>query len=123
MRFKGQNDIAIPVLASLSIAQSAAFYEKLGFDVITFPDYAIARRETLEIHFWLCDDPKVCENTSCYIRVSDVDSLYAEYAANNLTSIKFGAPQEKPWGLKEFYIIDNCGNLLKFGQIIGELLK
>lgn len=123
MRFKGQNDIAIPVLASLNIAQTVAYYEKLGFDVIPFADYAIARRNTLEIHFWLCNDPYICENTSCYIRLKDVDKLYEEYAELGIVSTKHGKPQVKEWGLKEFYIIDNCGNLLKFGEVVSEALK
>ena len=64
-------DRAIPVLASLDIATSLDFFHKLGFETHDFGDnnYGIAICEHIEIHFWLCTDKHVAENTSCYVRV------------------------------------------------------
>ena len=57
--------IAIPVLASLDLAQSKYFYEeKLGFKAELFGDYMIAKRDSMEIHFWLANDRIHPEHTS-----------------------------------------------------------
>lgn len=73
--------ISIPVLASLDLAQSKYFYEeKLGFAATLFGDYMIAKRDAMEIHFWLADDRIYPESTSCYIRGPQVPALYEEYS-------------------------------------------
>ena len=75
-------DRAIPVLASLDIATSLDYFHKLGFKTHNFGDknYGIAIREHIEIHFWLCPDKHVAENTSCYVRVNDIHALRADFA-------------------------------------------
>ena len=80
----------VPVLASLDIAESAAFYaERLGFgEQLRTGDYLIVARDGCEIHFWLCPDRAVAEQTSCYVRGDT----------------------------RELYVIDPHGNLLKFGE-------
>ncbi len=107
----------VPVLASLDIAQSLDFYTRhLGFTVIAkHPDYLIVQRDGAEIHFWLCTDKHIAENTSCYVRVADTDALYAELTA---TGLKLSPPAVRAWGMKELYVIDPHGNLLKFGQAV-----
>lgn len=112
-------DIAIPVLPSLDIAQSMAFYGALGFDKQNrFGDYAIVRREAMEIHFWLCDDRRLCESSGIYLRVSDVEALFARMAPNVVPPARVSAAVElRPWGMREFNIWDPHGNLLRIGQI------
>ena len=45
--------ICIPVLASLDIAESQAFYQdQLGFAAERHGDYLLIRRNRMEIHFW-----------------------------------------------------------------------
>ncbi len=107
----------VPVLASLDIAQSLDFYTRhLGFTAIAkHPDYLMVQREGAEIHFWLCTDKHIAENTSCYVRVTDADALYAEFSA---TDLKLEPPAVRAWGMKELYVIDPHGNLLKFGQSV-----
>jgi catechol 2,3-dioxygenase-like lactoylglutathione lyase family enzyme len=49
----------LPVLPSLDIAETLAFYrDQLGFAKIVHqtPDYLILRRGEMELHFWLTDD-------------------------------------------------------------------
>lgn len=60
----------IPILASLDIAETSAFYaDWLGF-AVCYRDgsYLIAKRDDMELHFWKTDDRRFPENTSCYIR-------------------------------------------------------
>ncbi len=108
-------DRAMPVLASLDIAASLHFFNKLGFETRDFGDsnYGIAVREHIEIHFWLCADRHIAENTSCYVRVNDIHGLRAEFAGR----IDVGEVVETPWGMEELYIYDPSGSLVKFGQM------
>jgi catechol 2,3-dioxygenase-like lactoylglutathione lyase family enzyme len=107
----------VPVLASLDFALTLDFYTRhLGFTAIAkHPDYLIVQRDGAEIHFWLCADKHIAENTSCYVRVADTDALFAEFTGAGLN---LAPPAVRTWGMKELYIIDPHGNLLKFGQSV-----
>lgn len=106
---------SIPVLASLAIAESRRFYtEQLRFDVIYEDEaYLIVRRGEMELHFWLAPDRIHPENTSCYIRGGQVPALYEEFRARDVPKLTPFAV--RPWRMKEFYIHDPHGNLLRFG--------
>ncbi|MCD1633062.1 VOC family protein [Martelella mediterranea] len=108
----------LPVLPSVNLAETKAFYtEKLGLSEVVHEDesYLILRRPGLELHFWLTDDKTLCERTSVYIRGGGIDALYAEYEMRDiLHPMGF---TEREWGMKEFYVSDPHGNLLRFGRI------
>jgi uncharacterized glyoxalase superfamily protein PhnB len=112
---------ACPVLAALDPTAAAAWYCKaLGFRLLAdHGDYAIVGRDAIEVHFWKSADRTIAENTSAYFRCADVDALYATMlAARN--GGRIAAPQDRPWGMREFYVWDPDGNLLKFGQRLDE---
>lgn len=76
-------------------------------------DYLIVRRGEIEIHFWKSDDRKLPELTSCYIRGGEVPALHAEFSARG---VERPSPfTVRPWNMKEFYVHDPHGNLLRFG--------
>ena len=94
-------DRVIPLLASLDIAASLAFFNRLGFETHAFGDnYGIAVREHVEIHFWLCTDKNVAESTSCYVRVNDIHALRADLARRT----DVGEVVETSWGMDELYV-------------------
>jgi len=104
----------IPILASLDIAESRAFYaDWLGFRGEAFDDYLLVRRDAMEIHFWLARDRIHPEHTACYIRGGQVPALYAEFRARGVPRLSDFAV--RPWNMKEFIIHDPHGNLLRFG--------
>jgi uncharacterized glyoxalase superfamily protein PhnB len=107
----------VPVLASLNLSESVTFYtDRLGFTKISqYEDYAIVARDGAEIHFWSCPDRNIAENTSCYIRVADTQRLFEEFAEKGAS---VNQPTVRPWGMKELYVIDPHGNLLKFGESV-----
>lgn len=113
-------DRAMPVLASLDIAASLDFFHKLGFETHDFGDgnYGIAIREHIEIHFWLCADRHIAENTSCYIRVNNIHALRSDLARR----IDVGEVVETPWGMDELHVWDPSGNLVKFGQVTDRFM-
>ena len=104
----------VPVLASLHLAETRQFYvERLGFTALLEMDnYLILQRDGCELHFWPCNDRHIAENTSCYVR-GDTAALHADFAARGL---QLAPPVVQPWGMKEMYVIDPHGNLLKFGE-------
>jgi catechol 2,3-dioxygenase-like lactoylglutathione lyase family enzyme len=104
----------IPTLASLNIDDTLAFYTgQLGFRGERIGDYAIVKRDQMEIHFWLANDRIYPESTSCYIRGGQVVALYDEFKARGVE--KLSDFLVRPWNMKEFYIHDPHGNLLRFG--------
>lgn len=107
---------AIPVLVSLDIHKTVEFYcSVLGFSVIYEEPgvYGIVQRDDVQIHFWASSDKYLAENTGCRISVQSIDALYAEYQPKQV--IHPNAPlQEKPWGTREFAILDQDGNLITF---------
>lgn len=121
-----QNDITIPILPSRSLTDTLAFFRRLGFDggIHPFGDYAILTRGTLELHFFTHRDLRPAESSAmCYIRVSDVESIYRAFAVAQLP--RKGIPRmdvlaDKPWGMREFAIVDPDGTLLRIGQALGQ---
>ena len=119
-----QSDIAIPILPSRSLKDTLAFYRRLGFDgeIHGCGDYAILTRGTAELHFFTHRELRPDESSAmCYIRVSEVESIYRAFALAELP-LK-GIPridtlETKPWGMREFAIVDPDGNLLRIGQTL-----
>lgn len=108
---------AIPVLASLDLEATQQFYaDRLGFrPVAAYPDYAISERDGVQIHFWLTDDRRNPENTSCRVDVNGIDALYQEMLDAGVVHPN-GPLVDQPWGMREFAILDGDGNLIKFAQ-------
>ena len=120
-----EHDIAIPILPSRFVNDTLAFFRRLGFDgkILGHPySYAILRRGTVELHFFTHEELRPAEsNAGCYIRVSDVESIYRDFALAELP--RRGIPrqdalEDKPWGMREFAIVDPDGNLLRIGQTL-----
>jgi len=116
-------DIAIPQLPARSMERTAAFYQRLGFDfevVSPAGDYAIAERGSLEVHFFLYEGLVPSQSSfGCYFRVCDVAQLYAAFSSAGLPGA--GIPritplENKPWGMREFAVIDEDGSLVRIGQ-------
>ena len=105
----------VPVLASLNLDESRSFYTAfLGFNAqLQTAEYLIMERDGAQLHFWLCTERHIAENTSCYIRTGDCEALHREFCQRGLA---VEAPVLQPWGMKELYVIDTHGNLLKFGE-------
>ncbi|MFM7753710.1 MAG: bleomycin resistance protein [Cyanobium sp.] len=100
-----------------------AFYERLGFEgeILGEGDaYAILTRGDLEIHFFLHTELVPAESwAGCYLRVADVEPLYNAFLAAGLPASgipRMHAIENKPWGMREFAVIDEDGNLLRVGQ-------
>lgn len=117
-------DLAIPILPSRSPAATIAFYRRLGFEGETVggvDGYTILTRGAVELHFFLHRelDPYT-SSAGCYIRVRDAAAWHRAFEAAQLPM--HGIPrmdrlEAKPWGMTEFALIDEDGNLLRIGQV------
>ncbi len=102
-------------------AVTRAYYlNKLGFQDVgsaDYPDYLIVEKEKVQIHFFLFKEIDPKENYGqVYIRTDNIDQLY-QWMIDNQVTIHPNAPlQIKPWGQKEFSLLDPDNNLLTFGQ-------
>jgi catechol 2,3-dioxygenase-like lactoylglutathione lyase family enzyme len=119
--------ISIPILPARDLAETRAFYERLGFHAAgwwpnEFGGYAILRRGDLSMHFFLYKDISPAHNYGqCYWRVEDVDALYKEFATVGLPESgtpRLGPVADRDWGMREFYVSDPTGNLVRIGQQI-----
>ena len=107
---------AVPVLASLDIERSAEFFaSKLGFGKVHVVqgEYGIVSNGPVEIHFWACADQRISEATGCRVQVQAIEALHAQCEKQAI--VHPNAPfARKPWGTKEFAILDPDGNLVTF---------
>lgn len=119
-------DLAIPTLPSRSIPATVAFYHRLGFEGGAHEfngDYAILHRGAVELHFFRHPSIVPAESSAgCYIRVLDVQSIFQAFSSSGLP--RTGIPrmdilEDKPWGLREFAVVDLDGNLLRIGEVIN----
>lgn len=107
-----------PKLPMRDKAATKDFYiSKLRFlEISDYGDYLLIKKDQIEIHFFEFKtlDPK--ENYGqVYIRTNDIDELYHSFLDTNAIHPN-GKLETKPWGQKEFSMLDPDNNLLTFGQ-------
>jgi catechol 2,3-dioxygenase-like lactoylglutathione lyase family enzyme len=109
---------ACPLFPAADVGRAAEWYrDKLGFEIVVlYPDhgYAIVRRDDIEIHFWPCDDPAIAKSTSAYFRLDDIEGVHGSMA-KAMEGGKISGVADRAWRMREFYVWDPDGNLLKFG--------
>jgi catechol 2,3-dioxygenase-like lactoylglutathione lyase family enzyme len=114
-----------PILPSRDLAETSAFYARLGFEQAgLWPDeYLIVMRDEIGLHFFLSrDHDPATSDHGCYLYVPDADALFAEYSALGLPDAGIprlhGAPEDTEYELREFALIDPDGNLLRIGSFL-----
>lgn len=87
------------------------------FGSVDFDGYLMVKKDNIEIHFFEFKDLDPTENYGqVYIRTDNIDQLYQTFLDNKTAIHPNGNLQIKPWGQKEFSILDPDHNLLTFGQ-------
>ncbi len=98
----------------------AYYMNQLGFNEVGLADYEgylMLEKGNIEIHFFefAALDPK--ENYGqVYIRTNNINELYQGFLDKNVPIHPNGHLESKPWGQKEFSLLDPDNNLLTFGQ-------
>jgi len=90
----------------------------LGFEQMAdYGNYLLVSKDGIEIHFFEYQDLNPKENYGqVYIRTDNIDLLYQTFLANKVPIHPNGHLSVKPWGQKEFSLLDPDYNLLTFGQ-------
>lgn len=99
------------------------YINKLGFKEFgsaDFEGYLMVQKDQIQIHFFEFKDLDPKENYGMvYIRTDDIDGLYQSFLDKNVPIHPNTPLQTKPWGQKEFALLDPDHNLLTFGQEIS----
>ncbi|RKS02994.1 VOC family protein [Flavobacterium sp. 102] len=84
-----------------------------------YDKYLIVGKDNIEIHFFEFKklDPKK-NYGQVYIRANEIDKLYQSLLDNKTSIHPNGNLEIKPWGQKEFALLDPDNNLLTFGESI-----
>lgn len=106
-----------PKLPMRDRAITRGFYtEQLGFQQFggEYEDYLMVQKDSIQIHFFKFAELDPKENYGqVYIRTNDKEGLFQQLSARRVKTTEL---QYKPWGQKEFAILDPDNNLLTFGQ-------
>jgi hypothetical protein len=98
------------------------YINKLGFKELGNEDYdgyLMIQKDNIQIHFFEFKDLNLKENYGqVYLRTDDINTLYQSFLKKKLTIHPSGHLQVKPWGQKEFAMLDPDNNLLTFGQSV-----
>lgn len=111
-----------PVFPADDLAASIAFYtQRLGFELAwswgSPPDIASVCRDGIDITLKQRSDAVTPGSAQVYLNVSGVDAWHdALEAAGVDMVIPIG---DRPYGMRDFRIVDPGGNALSFGQPIA----
>ncbi|RZK58044.1 MAG: VOC family protein [Pedobacter sp.] len=112
-----------PKLPMRNKAITRDFYiNKLGFEQLGKEDYdgyLMLKKDDIEIHFFEFTGLNPAENYGqVYIRTNHIEEWYSLALAKQLNIPQAGHLHLKPWGQKEFALLDPDSNSLTFGQAI-----
>ncbi len=111
----------IPKLPMRSKAVTRNYYtEQIGFAVVgEYDHYLIIERDGLQLHFFLSTDLDPMTNDGqVYIRTDNVDELHSTFIVRGVAIHPNGGLRTRPWGQREFALLDPDHNLLTFGQTV-----
>lgn len=96
------------------------YLNQLSFELISdYGDYMLLKKDEIELHFFEFKSLNPLDNYGqVYIRVSEIDLLYKALIDNGVSIHPNGNLEIKPWGQKEFSLLDPDHNLLTFGQAV-----
>lgn len=110
-----------PKLPMRDKAATRNFYiNQLGFQEFgsaDFDGYLMVQKDNIQIHFFEFKDLDPKENYGqVYIRTDDIETFYQSLVSRKISIHPNGHLETKPWGQKEFSLLDPDHNLLTFGQ-------
>jgi catechol 2,3-dioxygenase-like lactoylglutathione lyase family enzyme len=107
--------LALPELPCVNVAAGVAWYrDVLGFHInYQQHDLGVMDRDAITV-LLIARTEQHKGIGSCEFYVSDADALYEELLAKGARIL--GPPVSRPWGLRDFQVIDIEGNRLTFAQ-------
>lgn len=109
-----------PIIPVRNLDAALDRYRRLGFDARAYdgPDrYGFVDRGSVSLHLTECDEHDPLRTAaSVYLYVSDADALHAEWSAVDGLEGRLIAPQDTPYGLREFAYVDPDGTAHRVGS-------
>jgi len=113
------------VLAVKNLAIETDYYlNKLGFDRdFSAPGWEFLSFGDFKVMLGECSDAMLAADTGdhsyfAHVLVENIDEIYEEFKANG-AKMKY-APEDKPWGLREFGVVTPDGHRITFGHVIDD---
>jgi catechol 2,3-dioxygenase-like lactoylglutathione lyase family enzyme len=107
---------------SRDFALSKQFYQDFGFELAwSSDDLAYLRRGASSFLLQNFYNKEHADNFMMHLLVEDVDAWWNHVEAEGLTGkygVKAEPPSDKPWGLRDFVLVDPAGVLWRIGQNI-----
>ena len=105
----------MPELPLDDVPAGVAYYrDVLGFKV-NYAQHDIGVMDRDDVRILLIARTRAHRGAgSCYVYVSDADALHAELTGKG-AEVQ-GEPVSRPWGLREFAVLDPEHNRITFGQ-------
>lgn len=105
----------MPEMPLDDVAAGVAYYrDVLGFSInYQDPNIGVMDRNAVRV-LLIARTKKHIGIGSCYVYVKDADALHTELTSK--AAIVQGEPVSRPWGLREFEVLDPEGNRITFGQ-------
>jgi hypothetical protein len=89
------------------------------FGSVDFEGYLMMEKDRIQIHFFEFKELDPKENYGqVYIRTDNIDKFHKSLLEKQTSIHPNGQLEIKPWGQKEFSVLDPDSNLLTFGQSI-----
>jgi uncharacterized glyoxalase superfamily protein PhnB len=106
-----------PEMPAPNVREAIAYYvERLGFELASARpegEYAIVERDGVAIHLFR-DGARLHSGVAAHVFVEEIEALYAELAGRGAEITQ--AIERKPWGNRDFRVLDLFGNELKFTE-------
>lgn len=109
-------------LPARDFAQSLAFYQELGFELL-WQDDGLARFQLGNQVFFLQDrySQGWAEETMLHLHVPALDPWWQRVVTLQLAeryAVRLQPPQDQPWGMRDFVLIDPSGVLWRIAENI-----
>jgi catechol 2,3-dioxygenase-like lactoylglutathione lyase family enzyme len=103
-------------------AVSKAFYVDLGFEVAwSSDDLAYVRLGETSFLLQAFNEPEFVKNFQMHLLVENVDDWHARVVASGVAArygVEVDAPQDQPWAMRDFTLLDPSGVLWRVAQNI-----
>ena len=105
------------------LAESIAFYEALGFEAtMESDDLAYLRYGKTKFLLSQFYNPEHANNFVMHMLVANADDWYQSVEATDVVtkfSVRLSPPDDRPWGIRDFTLIDPTGVLWRIGHVIS----
>lgn len=107
-----------------NLADSIAFYEALGFEAtMESDDLASLRHGTTAFLLSQFYNREHAENFVMHLLVANADDWHSNVETSGVVekfSVRLSPPDDRPWGIRDFTLIDPTGVLWRIGHVIAD---